>query len=125
MPDAFTSTPVLCRLDAGGYSDTPALWISLGDTATLDAFAKLTRTDSAASRFRLNLIIETNTAFIEQSWAGRILKIGHVECEVIVKKLFSFCASAPLNLSFEKHCLVPQQHCERDCSNTKTEIRLL
>lgn len=83
MPDAFTSTPVLCRLDAGGYSDTPAPWISLGGTATLDAFAKLTRTDSAASRFRLNLIIETNTPFIEQSWAGRILKIGHVECEVI------------------------------------------
>ena len=83
MPDAFTHTPILCRLDAGGYSDTPAPWISLGGTASLDAFAKLTRTDVAASRFRLNLIIETDTPFIEQSWAGQIVKIGDVECEVI------------------------------------------
>ena len=83
MPEAFTGTPILCRLDAGGYSDTPAPWISIGGTASLDAFAKLTRTDVAASRFRLNLIIETDTPFIEQSWAGQIVKIGDVECEVI------------------------------------------
>jgi uncharacterized protein YcbX len=31
----------------------------------------------------LNLIIETDTPFIEQSWAGQIVKIGDVECEVI------------------------------------------
>ena len=83
MPEAFSQPPLLCRLDSGGYSDTAAPWISLGGSASLDAFASLTGTQTAASRFRLNLIIRTDTPFIEQSWAGQTLTIGEVELEVI------------------------------------------
>lgn len=83
MPEAFSQPPVLSRLDAGGYSDTAAPWISLGGSASLREFASLTGTQTAARRFRLNLIISTDTPFIEQSWAGRTLVIGEVELELI------------------------------------------
>ena len=83
MPEAFSQPPILSRLEYGGYSDTAAPWISLGGSASIDAFASLTGTHPAASRFRLNLVICTDTPFIEQSWAGRTLTIGDVELEVI------------------------------------------
>lgn len=83
MPEAFSQPPLLNRLDTGGYSDTAAPWVSLGGSASLDAFASLTGTHAAARRFRLNLIIATDTPFIEQSWAGQTLVIGEVELEVI------------------------------------------
>ena len=42
MPDAFTSQPILSQLSQGGYSDTQAPWITLGGSASLEAFARLT-----------------------------------------------------------------------------------
>ena len=93
MPDAFTSQPILSQpilsqpilsqLAKGGYSDTSAPWITLGGRASLEAFARLTGTETCASRFRLNLILATDTAFIERSWAGKIIAIGGVHLEII------------------------------------------
>lgn len=83
MPEAFSQPPVLSRLDSGGYSDTAAPWVSIGGSASLREFASLTGTQTASSRFRLNLIIRTDTPFIEQSWAGQIIAIGEVELEII------------------------------------------
>ncbi len=79
----FQLTPRLCRLATGGYTDTQAPWISLGGTASLSDFSHQTLTPSDNRRFRLNLIIETQTPFEEFDWAGRHICIGNVELEVI------------------------------------------
>ena len=83
MPDAFTSQPILSQLAQGGYSDTAAPWITIGGSASLAAFARLTGTETSASRFRLNLILSTDTEFIEHGWAGKIITIGNVHLEII------------------------------------------
>ena len=79
----FQLTPRLCRLTTGGYTDTQAPWISLGGTASLSDFSHRTLTPLDNRRFRLNLIIETQTPFEEFDWAGRHICIGNVELEVL------------------------------------------
>ena len=83
LPDRFQLTPRLCRLAHGGYTDTQAPWISLGGTASLSDFSKVTHTSVDSRRFRLNLIIETKTPFEEFDWAGKHICIGDVEIEII------------------------------------------
>ena len=83
LTDRFQLTPRLCRLAAGGYTDTQAPWVSLGGTASLTDFGRKTHTLADNRRFRLNLIIETQTPFEEFDWAGRHIFIGDVELEVI------------------------------------------
>ena len=79
----FQVTPRLCRLAAGGYTDTQAPWVTLGGTASLTDFSDKTLTPVDNRRFRLNLVIETQTPFEEFDWAGRQICIGDVELEVI------------------------------------------
>ena len=83
LPDRFQLAPRLCRLSNGGYTDTQAPWISLGGTASLADFKKVTQTPMDNRRFRLNLIIETQTPFEEFDWAGKHICIGDVELEII------------------------------------------
>ena len=83
QPELFYGQPRLCRLSDNAYTDTPAPWITIGGSASLDDFGKLTSTPPDNRRFRLNLILETKTPFIENAWAGRFLKIGAVELEII------------------------------------------
>ncbi len=83
QPELFCGQPRLCRLSDNAYTDTPAPWITIGGNASLDDFGKLTGTPPDNRRFRLNLILETKTPFIEHTWAGRLLKIGAVELEII------------------------------------------
>ena len=83
LPDRFQLTPRLCRLSNGGYTDTQAPWISLGGTASLADFSKVTHTSVDNRRFRLNLIIETQTPFEEFDWAGKHICFDDVEIEII------------------------------------------
>ena len=83
LPDRFPETPRLCRLFEGGYTDTQAPWISLGGTASLEDFSHFTHKSVDNRRFRLNLIIETQTPFEEFDWAGKHIFIGDVEFEII------------------------------------------
>ena len=83
LPDRFPLTPRLCRLFDGGYTDTQAPWISLGGSASLADFSHFTHTSVDNRRFRLNLIIETQTPFEEFEWAGKHICIGDVELEII------------------------------------------
>ena len=83
LPDQFQLTPRLCRLFDGGYTDTQAPWISLGGTASLADFSHFTHTSVDNRRFRLNLIIETQTPFEEFDWAGKNICIGDVKLEII------------------------------------------
>ncbi len=83
MPEAFAGPPVFCRLEKGGYTDTPAPWITIGGTASIGEFARLTGCSADSRRFRLNIIIHTTTPFEERSWAGRHITLGGTEIEVI------------------------------------------
>ena len=83
QPEIFSGQPRLCRMSGDAYTDTPAPWISLGGSASLADFGKVTSTPPDNRRFRLNLIIETETPFEELDWAGRIMTIGSVILEII------------------------------------------
>lgn len=83
LTDRFQLTPRLCRLLVGGYTDTQAPWVTLGGTASLVDFGHRTYTLPDNRRFRLNLILETQTPFEEFDWAGRHIIIGDVELEVV------------------------------------------
>ena len=80
----FPQPPLLCRLDSGGYSDTAAPWISLGGSASLDAFCQ--PNGHANSRQPLSFKPyhpHRHPAYWNKVWAGQTLTIGEVELEVI------------------------------------------
>jgi len=83
LPDRFEERPRLCRLDTAGYTDTNAPWITLAGSASLADFADVTHTAADNRRFRLNLIIRTDTAFEEFDWIGKQISIGQVRLEII------------------------------------------
>ena len=83
LPDRFTERPRLCRLDTGGYTDTHAPWITLGGSASLADFGNVTHTAADNRRFRLNLIVSTDTAFEEFEWIGKTISIGEAKLEII------------------------------------------
>ena len=83
MPDSFIERPIMCQLSKAGYTDTAAAWITIGGTASIEAFAELTQTTPDSRRFRLNLIIHTDTAFEENQWAGQIIQIGDSQLEIV------------------------------------------
>lgn len=66
----------LRHLPAGGFSDTRTPWITLGGMASVHDFAAATGTRPDIDRFRLNLWVETQTAFEELNWIGRRAQLG-------------------------------------------------
>ena len=83
LPDRFAEQPRLCRLAAGGYTDTDAPWITLAGSASLADFAHITHTAPDNRRFRLNLIVSTRTPFEEFDWIGKTISIGEAKLEII------------------------------------------
>jgi uncharacterized protein YcbX len=98
LPGRFQLTPRLCRLNDSGYTDTQAPWISIGGTASIADFGHVTHTLPDNRRFRLNLVLETQTPFEEFDWAGKHIQIGDVELEVIER--VGRCAA--INIDHEK-----------------------
>ena len=70
-------------IDNGAYTDQSAPLISIGGSASLAAFAAATNTTPDARRFRLNIMLATDTAFIENQWCGAKLHIGDAVIEII------------------------------------------
>ena len=70
-------------IDNGAYTDQSAPLISIGGSASLAAFAAATNTTPDARRFRLNIMLATDTAFIENQWCGAELHIGDAVIEII------------------------------------------
>ena len=66
----------LRHLSAGGFSDTRTPWITVGGMASLNDFARATGTAPDMDRFRLNLWLDTGTAFEELDWIGQRAQIG-------------------------------------------------
>ena len=81
LPDA---SPLRIHvIDNGAYTDQSAPLISIGGSASLAAFAAATNTKPDARRFRLNMILATDTAFIENQWCGARLRIGDSVIEIV------------------------------------------
>ena len=68
--------PQLTRVTEGAFTDTKAPWISLGGTASVDRFGAATGTAPDARRFRLNIVLETNTPFEEALLVGKEVNLG-------------------------------------------------
>ena len=71
------------QIDNGAFTDQPEPLISIGGSASLAAFAAATHTETDVRRFRLNIIVETTTAFAENQWGGTKLKMGETVIEVM------------------------------------------
>ena len=74
--------PQLTRVTEGAFTDNKAPWISLGGTASVDRFGAATGTTPDARRFRLNIMLETNTPFEEASLVGTEVKLGEAVLRV-------------------------------------------
>lgn len=73
----------LVSLEDGAFTDTQEPLISLGGSASIEGFAKLTGTISDQRRFRLNIIVETTTPFEEAALIGKTIGVGDVRLDVI------------------------------------------
>ena len=71
------------RIENGAFTDQPEPLISIGGSASLAAFAAATHTEYNARRFRLNIMVATNTAFIENQWRGVKLQMGEAVIEIM------------------------------------------
>ena len=71
------------QIDNGAFTDQPEPLISIGGSASLAAFAAATQTENNARRFRLNIMVETKTAFVENQWHGAKLKMGEAVIEIV------------------------------------------
>lgn len=74
--------PQLARVTSGAFTDTEAPWISLGGTASVATFGEATGTAPDARRFRLNVMLETDTPFEEASLVGARVKLGEAVLRV-------------------------------------------
>ena len=81
LPDA--SALRIHVVENGAYTDQSAPLISIGGSASLAAFAAATNTKLDARRFRLNMILATDNAFIENQWCGATLHIGDAVIEIV------------------------------------------
>ena len=80
--DQLGGRPQLTRVTEGAFTDTKAPWISLGGTASVDQFGSATRTTPDARRFRLNIMLETDTPFEEASLVGTEVRLGEAVLRV-------------------------------------------
>ena len=71
------------KIDNGAYTDQSAPLISIGGSASLAAFATATKTTTDERRFRLNIILNTDTPFVENHWCGALLQIGGAVIEIV------------------------------------------
>ena len=60
-----------------------APWISLGGTASVTRFGAVTGTTPDARRFRLNIMLETETPFEEAGLVGTRVGLGEAELKVV------------------------------------------
>ncbi|MET0997723.1 MAG: MOSC domain-containing protein, partial [Marmoricola sp.] len=57
--------------------------VSLVGTASLDWCRTHFGVDGDVRRLRMNLVVETTEPFVEDTWTGRVLRVGGIEVEVV------------------------------------------
>ena len=75
--------PRLMRVAEGSYADTKDALITLGGTASVDRFANETGTKPDMRRFRLNIMLQTETAFSEFDLIGKRVRLGMAELKIV------------------------------------------
>lgn len=83
MPSRLRGMPKVVRLDNQAFTDTNAPWITLGGSASIEAYAAATGTTPDARRFRLNMIIKTDTPFHEASLIGQDIMVGTARLRIV------------------------------------------
>ena len=74
--------------------------ISVGGSASLEAFASVTSTKVDARRFRLNIILQTEDAFLENQWLGKRVRCG----TAVIKIVDHVGRCAAINVDPENGC---------------------
>ena len=83
MPGHLHGMPKIVRLDTQTFTDTNAPWITLGGSASIEAYATATNTYPDARRFRLNMMVKTDDAFSETSLIGKDIMIGAAQLRIV------------------------------------------
>ena len=81
--DQTPGAPHLMLIAEGSYADTRASLITLGGTASVERFAEITGTSPDARRFRLNIMLETETPFAEAALIGCQVRLGAAVLQVV------------------------------------------
>jgi len=81
--DQTPGAPRLMRVTEGSYADTEAALISLGGTASVARFGKITGTPPDMRRFRLNIMLATDTADAEAALIGHRVRLGGTILKVV------------------------------------------
>jgi uncharacterized protein YcbX len=68
------------------YHDEQAGWVTLHGRGSLQALQDALGKDVSEFRFRSNIAVDGLTAWEEQSWVGRKIRIGTVEFDVVKPK---------------------------------------
>ena len=83
MPGHLHGMPKVVRLVTQAFTDTNAPWITLGGSASIEAYATATNTYPDARRFRLNMMVKTDDAFSETSLIGKDIMIGAAQLRIV------------------------------------------
>lgn len=73
----------LARIDDGAFTDTQAPWISLGGTASVARVAAAFGHRPDARRYRLNIMLKTETPFEEASLIGHRVSVGEAVLQIV------------------------------------------
>jgi uncharacterized protein YcbX len=71
------------QIENGAFTDQPEQLISIGGSASLEAFAAATHTKADARRFRLNITVATTAAFAENQWGSAKLQMGEAVIQIV------------------------------------------
>ena len=81
--DALAGPATLTRIDDGAFTDTQAAWISLGGTASVAHVAAAFGHRSDARRYRLNIMLRTETPFEEADLIGHRVSVGEAVLQIV------------------------------------------
>lgn len=80
---ALAGSPQLKQITDGAFTDTQAPWISLGGTASVAHVAQVMGHRPDARRYRLNIMLETDTPFAEADLIGHRISLGDAVLQVV------------------------------------------
>ena len=94
--------PRFLKMTHQAYSDQSTALISIASNASLDAFAEATNTKPDSRRFRVNIIIDSDTPFAEEALIGTALRCG--DALLLVKEPIGRCTAINVDPATAKRC---------------------